>query len=61
MKLIISSPFDFVINGDPDAIRTHGLLLRREPLYPSELQSHPIDYIILFKKKKHSFYLFLIV
>lgn len=27
----------YFLSITPDAIRTHGLLLRREPLYPAEL------------------------
>ena len=28
------------LNGTPGAIRTHGLFLRRELLYPAELRGH---------------------
>jgi hypothetical protein len=33
-------PKAFGINGTPGGIRTPDLLLRRQPLYPSELQAH---------------------
>jgi hypothetical protein len=29
-------------NGDPGGIRTHGLSLRRRPLYPAELRDHMV-------------------
>ena len=34
-------------HGTPDAIRTHGLPLRRRTLYPSELRGHRHFYFIL--------------
>ena len=32
----------FRIFGDPGGIRTHGLSLRRRPLYPAELRNHNV-------------------
>ena len=29
--------------GDPGGIRTHGLSLRRRPLYPAELRDHTLE------------------
>ena len=33
--------------GDPGGIRTHGLSLRRRPLYPAELRDHVPEILIL--------------
>lgn len=34
------------LTGTPGGIRTPDLLLRRQPLYPSELQAHPEESLL---------------
>ena len=46
------------IGGTPGRIRTCDLLLRRQPLYPSELQAHTLKVLIL--KTADSQYLLLV-